>query len=152
VREIITQSDNVQYAIERAEAEIRRLLTGGDDDLQLKRAELEAEERRVTNFIEFIAKGRGSRALAEALRASERKVEALRCEIDQIERHRSIAFEPPPRPWIDERLVYIHELLERRTERSALLLRRFLAPMRLSPVKVDVGRPHYQVTSAIDPL
>jgi DNA invertase Pin-like site-specific DNA recombinase len=152
VRQVITQSDNVQYAIERAEVEIRRLLAGSDHDLHLKRAELEAEERRVTNFIEFIAEGRGSRALAEALRASERKVEALRCEIDQIERHRSVAFEPPPRPWIDERLVRIHELLERRTERSALLLRKFLAPMRLSPVKVDVGRPYYEVNSAIEPL
>jgi DNA invertase Pin-like site-specific DNA recombinase len=152
VREIVTQSDNVQYAIERAEAEIRKLLVGDTNDLQLKRAELEAEERRVTNFIEFIAEGRGSRALAEALRASERKVEALRCEIEQIERHRSIAFEPPPRPWIDERLVRIHEVLERRTERSALLLRKFLAPIRLSPVKFEVGRPYYEVTSAIETL
>jgi hypothetical protein len=148
----ITQSDNVQYAIERAEAEIRRLLVGGDHDLRLKRTELEAEERRVANFIEFIAEGRGSRALAEALRASEKKVETLRSEIEQIERHKSIAFESPPRPWIDARPVRIHELLERRIERSALLLRRFLAPLQLSPVKVDVGRPYYRVDSAIEPL
>jgi hypothetical protein len=152
IREVITRPDNVHYAIERAEEEIRRLLAGSDGDLQLKRAELEAEERRVTNFIEFIAEGRGSRALAEALRASERKATALRYEIEQIERHRSITFESAPRPWVDERLVRIHELLERRTERSALLLRRFLAPMRLSPVKVDIGRPYYRVPSTIDPL
>ncbi|HSD11325.1 MAG TPA: hypothetical protein VLF14_10085, partial [Candidatus Binatia bacterium] len=80
IREVITQPDNVHYAIERAEAEIRNLLAGGDDDVQVRRAELEAEERRVTNFIELIAEGRGSRALADALRSSERKVEALRCE------------------------------------------------------------------------
>jgi hypothetical protein len=30
--------------------------------------------------------------------------------------------------------------------------RSFLAPMPLSPVKVEVGRPYYQVTSAIEPL
>jgi len=152
VRQVVTQSDNLQYGIERAEAEIRRLLAGGSADLQLKRAEFQAEERRVTHFIEFIADGRGSRALAEALQTSERKVDALRCEIEQIERHRSIAFEPPPRPWIEERLVRIHEVLERRTERSALLLRKLLAPMRLLPVKVDLGRPYFQVTSAIDTL
>jgi DNA invertase Pin-like site-specific DNA recombinase len=152
VRKVVTQPENVFYALKRAEEEIRALLAAGDDDLRIKRAELEAEERRVANFVEFIAEGRGSRALGEALRASERKVEALRCEVEQIERHRGAGFEAPPRLWIEERLVRIQELLDRRTERAALVLRRYLAPMRLVPIKVDVGRPYYQVTSAIDTL
>jgi hypothetical protein len=152
VRNVVTRPDNLHYALDLVQAEIRKLLAAGDDDLKLKQAELEAEQRRVTNFVEFIAEGRGSRALAEALRVSERKVEALSYEIEQIARHRSIAFEPPPRTWVEERLVHIQEILERRTEGAALVLRKLLAPMRLSPVKVDVGRPYYQITSAIDPL
>jgi hypothetical protein len=58
MRDVLTQPDNVHYAIERAEVEIRDLLGEGEDHLRVKRAELEAEERRVTNFIEFIAEGR----------------------------------------------------------------------------------------------
>jgi hypothetical protein len=41
----------------------------------MKETELNAEERRLVNFVDFIGEGRGSRALAEALAASERKVE-----------------------------------------------------------------------------
>jgi hypothetical protein len=139
-------------ALKRTEEEIRTLLAASDDDLRIKRAELETEERRVANFVEFIAEGRGSRALGEALRASERRIGALRCEVEQLERHRGAGFEAPPRLWIEERLVRIQELLDRKTERAALLLRRYLAPMRLVPIKVDVGRPYYQVTSAVDTL
>ncbi|MBA3552377.1 MAG: hypothetical protein H0W27_05850 [Actinobacteria bacterium] len=46
----------------------------------------------------------------------------------------------------------LQEVLERRTARSALLLRRFLGPIRLEPVPVEVGRPYYRAATAIDTL
>src|SRR5213594_1362005 len=48
-------------------------------------------------------------------------------------------FEPPPMEWIAERLGRLQDLLERQTERSALLLRRVLGPVRLVPTRPDVG-------------
>jgi hypothetical protein len=41
---------------------------------------------------------------------------------------------------------------ERRTERSALLLRKLLGRIRLEPVKPDVGRPYYRAVSKLQPL
>jgi hypothetical protein len=37
------------------------------DSLELKEAELTAEQRRMANFVDFIDEGRGSQALAKAL-------------------------------------------------------------------------------------
>jgi hypothetical protein len=75
------------------------------ETLKLKQAELQAEERKVHNFVEFIGEGRGSRALAGALEEAERRTEQLRGEIAILEQTRSGIFKPPPRVRIQERLA-----------------------------------------------
>jgi hypothetical protein len=52
--------------------------------IRLKAAELEAEDRRIANFVEFVAEGRGSRTLAEALPASERKRDGLKTDLELL--------------------------------------------------------------------
>jgi len=59
-------------------------------------------------------------------------------------------FQTPPVEWIEERLSGVQEVLERRTERSALLLRDVLGTIRLVPEKGDVGRPFYLAQTSID--
>lgn len=49
-----------------------------------------------------------------------------------------------------ERLSRVQEVLERRTEQSALLLRDVLGTIRLEPRKGDVGRPYYLAETSID--
>jgi hypothetical protein len=44
------------------------------------------------------------------------------------------------------------DLLHRQTARSALVLRRILGPVRLSAVRPEVGRPYYQVETALEIL
>src|SRR5437867_4996017 len=61
-------------------------------------------------------------------------------------------FEPPPMEWIAERLGRLQDLLERQTERSALLLRRVLGPVRHVPTRPDVGRPFYRAETALRAL
>ena len=51
-----------------------------------KEIELGAEERRLANFVDFIGEGRGSQALGKALLKTERRVEALREELDGMRR------------------------------------------------------------------
>ena len=51
---------------------------------------------------------------------------------------------------IEERLIRVREVLERRTEQSALLLRDVLRTIRLEPRRGDVGRPYYLAQSSID--
>jgi hypothetical protein len=67
------------------------------ETIRVKDAELGAEERRLGNFLDFIGEGRGSQALAKALVETERRVEALRKELDGLRRSREKAFQAPPR-------------------------------------------------------
>ena len=46
----------------------------------------------------------------------------------------------------------LEELLGHQTARSALVLRRILGPVRLRPVRPEVGRPYYQAETALEVL
>jgi hypothetical protein len=70
--------------------------------LRAKQTEFEQEERRLANFVEFVADGRGSKALAQALVVTERKVDELRAELDVLQRSREAVLEPPPLVWLEE--------------------------------------------------
>ena len=94
--------------------------------MRVKNTEFETEQRRVANFVEFIAEGRGSRALAEALAASERRAQKLRADLEALRESRGAVFQAPPLPWVEERVARLQEVLERRTEKSRLLLRKVL--------------------------
>jgi len=110
----------------------------------MKQAELDSVQRRIANFVDFVAQGRGSKALAEALVLAEQKAalnRALRPEACLL-----------PMIWVTERVARLQEVLERRTERSALLLRKFLGRLRLEPVRPDIGRPYFRAVSTLQPL
>lgn len=58
-------------------------------------------------------------------------------------------FEAPPIEWIAERLKPLAEILNRKTARSARVLRRVLGPVRLRPLRPEVGKPYDQADTAI---
>ncbi|TFH42732.1 MAG: hypothetical protein E4H01_13070 [Lysobacterales bacterium] len=43
-------------------------------------------------------------------------------------------------------------ILERRVQKSAMLLRKILGPITLTPTKPEVGRPYYRAHSNLDVL
>jgi len=73
-------------------------------------------------------------------------------DLEGLLRTKTAAFEPPPEEWIEFRLKKIREVLGRRTEQSALLLRRLFGAITLTPKKPEVGRPYYLVKSNIKSL
>jgi hypothetical protein len=125
VREQLDQAEHIRYLLERVEAEVAKLYAHIPETVRTKEAELDAEERRLANFVDFIGEGRGSQALGKALVETERRVEALREELQGLRRGSEKVFQKPPVEWIEERLGGMQEVLERRTDRSALLLRAF---------------------------
>jgi len=152
LQERLSDPEHIRYVLERVEKEVAALRSDLPETIRLKEAELASEERRLTNFVDFIGEGRGSRALAEALLETERRIDALREELDGLRRGRDKVFQAPPVEWIRDRMSRLQEVLERRTARSALLLRRFLGPIRLEPVPVQAGRPYYRAATTIDTL
>ncbi len=95
---------------------------------------------------------RPQRSFGKALVQTERRVEALREELDGLRRSREKVFRAPPIEWIEERLAGMQEVLERRTDRSALLLRSLLGQIRLEPTKGEIGRRYYAARTSLDAL
>ncbi len=119
---------------------------------RLLEAEPESIKRRVQNFVEFVAQGRGSKALGDALVLAEQKAEALEHELATLRRSQRPEVRMPPLAWVAERVTTLQDVLEKRTERSALLLRKLLGRIRLEPVKPDIGRPYFRAVSSLQPL
>jgi site-specific DNA recombinase len=82
-----------RYVLERVEAEAQRLQAHLPEEIRIKRAALEAEERRVANYVAFIGEGKGTRALGEALGAAEQKASALRAQLQGYEASARMQFE-----------------------------------------------------------
>lgn len=72
------------------------------------------------DFIEFIAAGRATPGLADALSQAEEQVKTLSAGVSSMEAVKSHAFTPPPRAWIADRITRLNDLLAKRTEQSAL--------------------------------
>ena len=102
-------SGRTQHILHSVEAETRKLYANIPETMRVKNTEFETEQRRVANFVEFIAKGRGSRALAEALAASERRAQELRVDLDALRESRGAVFQAPPLPWVEERVARLQE-------------------------------------------
>ncbi len=55
-------------------------------------------------------------------------------------------------PWIQERVLQLQEVLERSPDRSGVLLRNLLGPLRLVPTRGDIGRPYYTAHTSLNTL
>ena len=96
VRERLADAGTIRYVLEHVDSEVKRMYSDVPETIRLKEAELQADERRLANFVDFIREGRGSRALASVLTETERRVETLREEVDGLRRSRDAVFQAPP--------------------------------------------------------
>lgn len=152
IGERLRSTDARRYLLERVEMEVRRVADGVPDQVRLGEAMLEREERRLANLIELAAEGKGSRALADAAIETERRVDALRADLEILRRGREVALSVPPESWIRDRVGRIQDLLERRTEKSALLIRRLLGPIKLLPASTRSGRRYVRAETTLGVL
>lgn len=152
LRDRLASPENVLYLLRRVQREVTKVYADVPEAIRAKRLELQALQSRIANFVDYIGEGRGSRALAKALETAEKEGNAIEAEIQGLDTQQTAVFEPPPRAWIEDRLGKLQSVLERKTARSALLLRRLLGPIRLEPVRPEVGRPYYRAVSTLDAL
>jgi site-specific DNA recombinase len=148
----VLKPDVLAAVYERTAKKIKEHFAHVPEELRLKKVELNRAETRVHNFIEFIAGGRATAGLADALGQAEEQVKALTLDVSSMESAKDHAFTPPPRAWIEDRVTRLNELLATRTEKSALALRRLTGPVTLTPKRPDVGRPYFQAACKVDSL
>ena len=152
IREQIASPKQIQEILQRVHEEVRVLSKDVPGKINRKESELNSEERRLANFIDFIGDGRGSRALAKALTEAERKVDELNSELEGLRQIQYRMFQVPPIEWISERINQLSELLEQNTTQSALALREVLGPITLEAKYPDIGKPYYVAHSSLDAI
>ena len=152
LNESVLRPEVLAVVYERTAKKIKEHFSHVPEELRLKKIELNRAETRVHNFIEFIASGRATSALADALAQAEADVKSLRTDVASMEAAQDHAFTPPPEAWIADRVRELNQLLVQRTEASALALRRLTGPVTLTPEKPEVGRPYFRVRCKFDSL
>jgi DNA invertase Pin-like site-specific DNA recombinase len=152
VREILSSTEDVAFMLKRVEECVARMCPNMPESIRLKEAELRAEEHRVIHFIEFIAEGRDSEAVAGALTISEQRAQRLTAELSELRQARDKVFRVPPLPLIKKLCAIAQDVLEPKTDESALLIRKLLGKIRLDPIKPNVGRPYFRARSRLQTL
>ena len=148
----VLEPDVLEAVYERTAKKIKEHFSHVPEELRLEKIELNRAETRVHNFIEFIASGRATPGLADALAQAEEQVKTLTADVASMAAAKDHLFSPPPRAWIADRIERLNELLAARTEKSALALRRLTGPVTLSPKTPEVGRPYFQAACRVDSL
>jgi len=148
----VLKPDVLAAVYERTAVKIKEHFAHVPEELRIKKIELNRAETRVHNFIEFIASGRATPGLADALGQAEEQVKKLSADVTSMESAKDHAFTPPPRAWIEDRITKLNDLLAKRTEKSALAFRRLTGAVTLTPKQPQVGRPYFQAACKFDSL
>jgi DNA invertase Pin-like site-specific DNA recombinase len=120
LNEHVLRADVLALVYEKTSAKIRELFSHVPEELRLKKLELNRAQTRVHNFIEFIAAGRATPGLADALAQSEEQVKSLTADVSSLESAKDEAFTPPPKAWIEDRLTQMRTCSQRTAGKRAL--------------------------------
>ena len=134
------------------ERKVKEMHSEVPETIHLKEIELNAEQRKVDNFVAYIAEGRSSEAISKALEAEERRAKQLSTDLNILKASSDRIFQTPPLEWIEERVSSLQKLLEKRVGKSALILRKLLGKIQLEPVKPDIGKPYLRAVSRLQTL
>ena len=137
----------IRYVFEQLREEVARLCSDVPDQIRRRKEQLGRERRRLDNFVNFIADGRDSAAVQK----TEQKVLLLDAQIAELTRTSS-GFRVPSLRTIERRCKNLRALLDSSLQRSALVVRELLAPIRLDPVVFDSGRRYYVARTTFDTL
>ncbi len=152
LREKLDNTDNIAYVLKRVEEKVKEMHAEVPETIRLKEIELNAEQRRIDNFVSYIAEGRSSVAVGKALEAAEQRAEQLASDLTTLKASRDRVFKAPPPEWIKERITTLQEVLERRVGKSALILRKILGKIRLEPVRPEIGKSYLRARCNLQAL
>ena len=141
----------IRYVFEQLREEVARLSSDVPDQIRRRKEQLGRERRRLDNFVNFIADGRDSPAVRDGLQKTEQKVLLLEAQIAELTRTSS-GFRVPSLRTIERRCKKLRALLDSSIQRSALVVRELLAPIRLDPVVSASGRRYYVARTTFDTL
>ncbi len=150
VRDLLLEPEPLQRMLRRVEHEAKIVYGAIPRTVREKMKELRKAKRRQAHLVDFVAEGEGTKAVRAELAELEPRVEGLERQLAGLRRASEQALRAPSLAWLRKQLKDVRSILERRTAKSAALLRRLLSPIRLEPVIRKKGRPYYVAHSALD--
>ena len=155
ISKIIDNPKALQYILKNVKQLVAEMCATVPEELQLKKAEVANLEKAVQRLVKFIIEEDmegGSKAIATKLQETEQRLAKVENELLSLESAHKQVFKTPPIEWIADRVSCVKELLEEKTEQSALLLRKLLGQITLEPVTPAIGKPYLLATSKLQPL
>ena len=147
--EKVLKPEHLQMIYKKISEEIQKQSAHIPEEIRLKKLELNKTEIRIHRFVEFIAQAKATVSIASALEEAESKAATLKSELNCLERSKRETFEPPPLEWLTHKIGDVQGILEQRTSKSALLLRKLTGKITLTPKKPDVGKSYYHAKSRL---
>ena len=118
----LSNTDSLAYVFRRVEKMVAKEFADSPGAARRKEEEYKKQRQMLDNLVRYIAQGRQSKAIEDALAECEKKVEQLGVDLEFLNKCHMRLFKAPPKEWIEERVLRIKEVLELKTEKSALLL------------------------------
>jgi hypothetical protein len=135
----LSNTDSLAYVFRRVEKMVAKEFAESPGAAKRKEEEYKKQRQMLDNLVGYIAQGRHSKAVVEALAECEKKVEQLATDLEFLRKCHTRLFKAPPKEWIEERVSQIKEVLELKTEGSALLLRKLFGKIMAEPVETEDG-------------
>ena len=145
----VLKPEHIELIYKKVSKEIKKQFSHIPEEIRFKKMELNKAETRIHRFVEFVAEAKATASIASALEDAESSAKKLSSELESLEKTKDDAFEPPPVEWIAHRVNQVQEVLESKTEKSALLLRKLVGKISLTPKTPEVGRPYYHAKSKL---
>ena len=147
-----SNTENIQQILKKVEKKVQIIYSDFPNKIRQKKKELALEEQKLTNFINFIGEGKGTRSLNQALVDSENNNDDLKDEIHVLQNTNAKAIKTLPIQWVENRLINIQTTLEQKVTQSALVLRKLLESIELEAVVPELGRPCCIAHTTLDAL
>src|SRR3990172_3820725 len=135
----LSNTDSLAYVFRRVEKMVAKEFAQSPGAAKRKEEEDKKQRQMLDNLVGYISQGRQSKAVEAALEECEKKVEQLGADLEFLGKCHTRLFKTPPKEWIEERVSRIKEVLELKTERSALLLRKLFGKIVAEPVEAEGG-------------
>ena len=135
----LSNTDSLAYVFRRVEKMVAKEFAESPGAAKRKEDEYKKQRQMLDNLVGYIAQGRQSKAVESALEECEKKVEQLGTDLEFLGKCHTRLFKAPPKEWIEERVSRIKEVLELKTERSALLLRKLFGKIVAEPAEREDG-------------
>ena len=135
----LSNTDSLAYVFRRVEKMVAKEFAESPGAAKRKEDEYKKQRQMLDNLVGYIAQGRQSKAVEAALEECEKKVEQLGTDLEFLGKCHTRLFKAPPKEWVEERVSRIKEVLELKTERSALLLRKLFGKIVAEPAEREDG-------------